>query len=286
MRSVEEYVAPRSDYYIHMPSRQARETFLYPLQCGHFVYLPGYSLTRESFDSFLLMYVHSGALALTFEGRTRPVTAGSFVLLDCYKLHAYSTDAGWESTWCHFDGPSARGYYEAVAAHLGNVFTLADGYPALWTLDRMLSVFRRGGPVREPLMAKYLTDLLTHFLVSAPAAPGDAGCGRMAEEITAYITEHFAEPLTVEDLAARANMSLYHFIRVFKRETGFTPHEYLLNTRIAAARYLLKNTRLPVKSVCYYTGFSAESVFCGAFKRAAGMTPAQYRALENGPATG
>ena len=48
----------------------------------------------------------------------------------------------------------------------------------------------------------------------------------MAEEIIAYINEHFAEKFSVEELAAQAGLSQYHFIRVFKKETGFTPHEY------------------------------------------------------------
>ena len=81
-------------------------------------------------------------------------------------------------------------------------------------------------------------------------------------------------------LAEQAGLSQYHFIRTFKKETGFTPHEYLVNTRLATARYLLKNTRLPVKDICFNTGFSCESVFCSAFKQHQGMTPAQYRALE------
>ena len=57
MKSCEDLVAPASDYFIYSPSRMAQEMLLYPLQCGLFSYLPGYSLTRESFDSFLLMYI-------------------------------------------------------------------------------------------------------------------------------------------------------------------------------------------------------------------------------------
>lgn len=73
MKSIEEFVAPQSDYFIYTPSKQAMEMFLYPMQCGTFIYLPGYSLTRDSFDSFLLMYIQKGELSLTFEGHTRRV---------------------------------------------------------------------------------------------------------------------------------------------------------------------------------------------------------------------
>ena len=68
-----------------------------------------------------------------------------------------------------------------------------------------------------------------------------------------------------------------HFLRVFKRETGFTPHEYVINTRLSNARYLLRNTAMSVKDICFSCGFSSESAFCITFKKRAKMTPAQYR---------
>lgn len=280
MKSHEELVSPSSDYFIYSPSKQALDMFLYPMQCGSFSYLPGYSLTRDSFDSFLLMYVQKGELSLTFEGNTRLVTAGSFILLDCYKLHSYSTTKGWECLWCHFDGITARAYYNSVVSRLGNVFSMPDTTPVLTKLTAILKIFSSGSPVREPLLSKYLTDILTEFLLYTPTSIHTRSYTNITEEIITYINEHFRENISLEDLASHAGLSQYHFIRIFKKETGFTPHEYIINTRIATAKYLLKNSRLSVKDICFTTGFSCESVFCSAFKRHQGMTPAQYRALE------
>ena len=280
MKSVEEYVAPESYYFIYAPSKQALDMFLFPMQCGVFTYLPGYNLTRESFDSFLLMYIQKGELSLTFEGHTRCVKAGSFVFLDCYKLHSYSTTKGWECIWCQFDGITARAYYSSIVSQLGNVFALSDAYPALGKLTAILNTFCSGDSVREPLLSKYLTDILTEFLLYTPANVHSRNYMNMAEEIITYINEHFTEDISVEELAKKAGLSQYHFIRTFKKETGFTPHEYIVNTRIFTAKYLLKNSRLSVKDVCFATGFSCESVFCGAFKRHLGLTPVQYRNLK------
>lgn len=280
MKSCEEFVAPESDYFIYSPSKPALDMFLYPLQCGFFSYLPGYSLSRESFDSFLLMYIQKGALTLTFEGRTQRVSAGQFVLLDCYRFHSYSTGQGWECLWCHFDGITARAYYNNIVSRLGNVFSMPDPHPVQRRLTSILKTFYEGALVREPLLSKYLTDILTEFLLYTPMNISARNYAGMAEEIITYINEHFREDITVEELSSRAGLSLYHFIRSFKKETGLTPHEYIVNTRIATAKYLLKNSRLPVKDICYAAGFSSESVFCSAFKRHQGMTPAQYRALE------
>lgn len=282
MKSCEECVSSDSEYFIYSPSRMAMDMFLYPLQCGIFSYLPGYTLTRESFGSFLLMYIQKGELSLTYEGSSRRVTSGQFVLLDCYKLHSYSTDKGCECLWCHFNGVTARTYYSYITSRLGNVFSIPDTYRVLNKMTAILNTFFKGALVREPLLSKYLTDIMTEFLLYTPSNKQNGSSDNIAEEIITYINEHFREDISVEDLASQAGLSQYHFIRTFKKETGFTPHEYLVNTRIATAKYLLKNTRLSVKDICFTTGFSCESVFCSAFKRRQGMTPVQYRTSDPG----
>lgn len=160
---------------------------------------------------------------------------------------------------------------------MGNVFTMPDPYPALSKLTSVLKTFCTGAVVREPLLSKYLNDVLTEFMLYLPSKANAINYVSIAEEIITYINEHFAENINVTELAARAGLSHFHFIRTFKKETGFTPHEYILNTRMATAQYLLKNTKLSIKDVCYNTGFSCESVFCSAFKQRFGMTPTQYR---------
>ena len=99
----------------------------------------------------------------------------------------------------------------------------------------------------------------------------------MSERVISYIGEHFAEDISIDELAQVAGLSQYHFIRSFRKETGFTPHEYLINIRINTAKYLLKNSQLSIKDICYQAGFSCESVFCSTFKRQLKMTPTEYR---------
>lgn len=279
MQSQERHISPDSQYFVYSPSKNAREMFLYPLQCGRFFYDPGYELTRESFDSFLLMYVEKGSFELEAGSPpARTVSAGQFAIIDCYARHAYLTRTGWICLWCHFDGITARHWYENITQRLGNVFSLSDPQPVIRKLSAIYETFSAGGVVREPLLSKYLTDILTAILLYTPSdAAADAQLSAV-ETAATYISEHFAEKLTVEGLAAMAGFSEYHFIRIFKRQTGFTPYEYLMNTRMSNARYLLKNTALPVKEICFSTGFSGESSFCSAFRRIEGMTPAQYRA--------
>ena len=280
MKSQEKFISAESEYFVYSPSKTALDVFLYPLQCGRFLYEPGYFLKRDSYDSFLLMYIQKGELDLEIKGRKYHVRSNSFILLDCYESHAYSTAVGWECLWCHFDGVTARDYYGIVTSHLGNIFTMSDPYPVLSKLASLYNVFHSGTVVREPLLSKYLNDIMTDFMLYLPNKNNSNNYSSVAERIITYISEHFAEDISVPDLAAKVGLSHYYFIRAFKSETGFTPHEYILNTRIATAQYLLKNTKLTIKDICYQTGFSCESIFCSTFKRRLGISPSQYRKFE------
>lgn len=281
MKSCEEHVGKNSDYYVYTPSKTAYELFLYPMQCGHFIYEAGYYLSRSSFDSFLLVYVEKGSMMLELPDKHFQINAGQFFLLDCYQSHTYFTDTGCECMWCHYDGSLARPYYQNVVAHLGNVFSLMNSYPAQQKLNTIYTTFQTGGPVREALMSKYFVDIMTLFLLDTPHTTGYLHYATMSENIISYINEHFAENISVDTLAGLAGLSQYHFIRTFKKETGFTPHKYILNSRISAAKYLLKNTNLCVKDICFQTGFSCESVFCSAFKKEQGLSPTEYRFISS-----
>lgn len=278
LKSYEKFVSiNHSDYFVSLPSTVAQSTFFYPLCMGHFLYEPGYSLRRDAYDSFLLMYVQNGELTLEYDTQKERVKAGSFVLLDCYKLHAYYSDTGWESLWLHFDGPVARGYYDLIVSQFGHVFSLSNPYSVLNKLERLYQTFRNGEIIKEASLSKIITDILTALLSSAVSVSDTANHADVMEEMISYIHEHFAENISVPVLANRASMSQYHFIRVFKQKTSFTPHEYIRNIRLSTAKYLLKTSPLSVKDICFRTGFSCESVFCTAFKKKTGMTPEKYR---------
>lgn len=280
LKSCENLVDSESEYFVYSPSKSAQNMFFYSLQCGHFIYKPGYHLRRESYDSFLLMYLQKGSMVLELEGETIPIYTNQFVLLDCYRLHAYHTIHGAECLWCHFDGITARAWYQAIVSRLSNVFSIADSYPTVRNLSFLYEMFRSGIPTREVLVSKYITDILTSFLLYTPKKSTAQPYLTMSEYVTCYISEHFCEEIPICRLAELAGLSQYHFIRTFKKETGFTPHEYLINTRMIHAKYLLKNSSLSIKDICFHTGFSCESVFCTAFKRHQGMTPLEYRSLE------
>lgn len=86
------------------------------------------------------------------------------------------------------------------------------------------------------------------------------------------------EELPLEELAAAAYLSPFHFSRLFKKLTGASPHAYLATLRAERARRLLAETDLTITEVAARVGYSSSSHFTKAFRQATGLTPRAFRA--------
>jgi transcriptional regulator GlxA family with amidase domain len=98
-------------------------------------------------------------------------------------------------------------------------------------------------------------------------------------ELQIWIAEHLGTRLSVEELADRMAMSVRNFERVFTREVGTTPSQYVLQTRVEAARRQLERTDRGLKHVASAAGFGSVDVMRRAFVRLLGITPRRYREL-------
>jgi transcriptional regulator GlxA family with amidase domain len=83
--------------------------------------------------------------------------------------------------------------------------------------------------------------------------------------------------ITTKQLADSANLSIDHFSRLFKKETGMSPHQYLKEVRLSVARAFLESSELSVKELSTRSGFKDQSHFVRDFKKAYGLSPMQYR---------
>jgi AraC-like DNA-binding protein len=92
-----------------------------------------------------------------------------------------------------------------------------------------------------------------------------------------HLDRHFAEPLDLEQLAAVAALSKYHFHRLFTATYGCTPAERLARRRIERAQDLLRATDLTVTEVCMAVGYASLGSFSTTFRRITGETPSAYQ---------
>ncbi len=96
-----------------------------------------------------------------------------------------------------------------------------------------------------------------------------------------FIECHYCEQISLQDIAAAACLSPYHFCRLFKRWLGVSCMKYLTNVRIGKAKQLLQNTSQSITEICFDIGFNDLTHFERVFKMQVGLTPSAYR-KENG----
>jgi AraC family transcriptional regulator len=94
-----------------------------------------------------------------------------------------------------------------------------------------------------------------------------------------FIEEHFAENLTLRELAAEAHLSEFHFLRLFREATGLSPHRYVTYRRVQEAQAQLGLNRSSLVEIALEAGFGSQGNFIRVFRKATGLTPGQYRKL-------
>jgi AraC family transcriptional regulator len=109
---------------------------------------------------------------------------------------------------------------------------------------------------------------------------------RRIARATDLLHSAYANGVDLTELAQSANMSKYHFLRLFKLVHGLTPHTYLQRKRIAVAVRLLESTSITVREVAVKVGFADDSTLVRQMRRWTCRTPGQVRAaVLNPPAT-
>ncbi|MDD2422126.1 MAG: AraC family transcriptional regulator [Heliobacteriaceae bacterium] len=170
---------------------------------------------------------------------------------------------------------------------LDGVWFRNEGIPFNQTLQNLIHLFvtefkqRQAGHgfILQSLSYQIAVLLLRQLKSNLPLYPA----GRQYNEkeninrAISFLRELYNKNYSLEQLAGVANLSPYHFIRVFKAQTGMTPYEYLLTIKLEKARELLDRQDTTITEVCLACGFNNLSHFSTVFKRKFGISPSGYR---------
>jgi transcriptional regulator GlxA family with amidase domain len=97
--------------------------------------------------------------------------------------------------------------------------------------------------------------------------------------VRVFIEAHLERTIALSELAGIARLSIGHFARAFRQSEGVSPHDYLMQRRVARAQDLLCSTDLPLSEIAIASGFADQSHFSRRFKECLGITPSRYRWL-------
>ena len=274
MKLNERGVLPESDIYIYNSSLIKKDYFYQMLCIGHYFCCHTYSVKPNTLDSYLLLYVADGSLyTIDGKGEHNVMKAGQLAILNCYERPSYGTTDKVEFYWIHFDSHDISQLYDAMETRS---VTVMDRNYVRSCFSRITDTFRSGGQPSEALVNKYITNILTEFFESGS---GDSivASSHKFEAVCNYINANLDRKISNEELSGMVNMSPFHFIRTFKKEIGFTPHEFIQRSRINSARFFLQATNMSLTDITYRCGFANEAAFSNSFKAFTGMTPLQCR---------
>jgi AraC family transcriptional regulator len=162
---------------------------------------------------------------------------------------------------------------------------LAESDPVLASLAALLrQELYRGTSNWTGLFAAGAAQMLGARLLERyavwPAGDSTTGTGLSRGQIRHvidYIDAHLTARVSIDDLAAAAGVSPYHFARMFKRSKGITPHQFVASAKYDLAKRLLLEKRWSIKRIAHHLGFASAAHFSTAFKSRVGCSPVDYR---------
>ncbi|MBS0565948.1 MAG: helix-turn-helix transcriptional regulator [Proteobacteria bacterium] len=230
-------------------------------------------------------YVRRGSFGYRCRGAEHELVAGSFLL----------GRAGDEFVCTHEHHPCGD---ECLSFHLApNLFDALACADGLWQSRGLpplaeLAVFAElaqacidgfGDQALDEIgliVASRLVDLLRgQGRRQAAASPRDR---RRAVEVALWIDANAHAPIDLDAAARKAELSAFHFLRVFTQALGVTPHQYLVRARLRRAARLLGDADHAVTDIAFECGFADLSNFVRTFRRAAGVSPRAFRQLRRG----
>ncbi|HVP61432.1 MAG TPA: AraC family transcriptional regulator [Myxococcaceae bacterium] len=242
---------------------------------------PGDAAPPEVHRSFVLAYVRTGSFGVRTERGAHQLVPGGFMTGAPGEVYACSHDHGRGDTCLSFHlSPAlvdALGGERAAEWHAGGLVP----EPELGMLAALGLAAAEGGTDVSLEEAALL--LVERFLARGGAsrrawAPRVVD-RRRAVETALWVEAHADEPVQLAALSRRAGLSAFHFLRVFTRVLGVTPHQYLVAARLRRAARLLADPSRPVTEVAFEVGFGDLSHFVRTFRRAAGVSPGRFRRL-------
>lgn len=243
-----------------------------------------YFTKRTDYNSLLLSYTYSGEGGLIYNDQTYTLKEGQAFIIDCRAPHEYfATAENWEHIDIHIWGENADSLYQHFASQ--NIVQISYARASFdFLAEKLLDSCITFSNHRNLFISNALTNLLCTLLEHAERE-SNASIPDTYKYVIHYIESNYVNPLSLDSLSSFANLSKYHFAREFKKYTGFTPNDYLLELRIRHACILLLNSNLSIEQISDEVGIHNMSNFIKQFKKRIGLTPSAFRNSKNGDFT-
>jgi AraC-like DNA-binding protein len=249
---------------------------------------PGDKPFAEAHRCHSISYVRKGSFGLRCRGKFQELVAGSVLIghpgdeYTCTHEHVCGDEC-----LSFFLGPelveaigdSSANWQIGSAPPLGELMVLGELAQAAANGNSDIGLDEIG-----QMLASRFVDMVSGK--PRKAGPDAARDRRRAVETALWIDANSHRDIDLEDAAAQAGISPFHFLRLFTGVLGVTPHQYLLRSRLRHAARRLAHDDSPITDIAYDVGFGDLSNFVRTFHRAAGASPLRFRQASKGTLKG
>lgn len=262
----------KKEQYMRVPTEIAKDLYFYVEWAGKLECKNDFYIRRNRLNSYLLLYTTGGSGTLHYEKSTYRITKGNVVLLDCNVDQEYFTEsAPWTFQYIHFCGNLSDRYCRLIH-QLYHAPVFISNIPDLGKLfDRVIA--GTASAADEVTVSDHLYRLLAALIAHCEDKQQSFRAGKAMD----YISDNYMENIDVQTIADACGFSRSYFSVQFKDATGLSPHEYLVQCRISAAKQMLTNTTTSISRIADACGFASSSAFIRAFKKQVGLSPLAYK---------
>lgn len=269
-------VSPGSEFFIASEECQDTDIFNYLVMCGQYHCTDGYVINRLFYDCLFIAYIDQGAMDIDYEGSHYTAIAGDVVFMDLKDPHCYGAAGSLDFSWLHIKGNICDKIYEHYRNKSNIIIQDYTCKDIKNNIRFILSSFKTG----QPLSKTDLSAAIYKTLISSLSAENNSTASRSTRMVTVaieYMKYNLSNKISLVDIAASVHMSKYHFIRIFKNNTGYSPYEYLQKLRMDTAKHLLQTTNKTIGEISSAVGYQSEMGFTSAFSEKVGISPGRYR---------
>lgn len=260
----------------------------FPVEMGHKEYYePGPILKKHWHEEIMIFYIEKGNAIIHCNSQSIPVHSGDLVVTNYNDVH-YQENCCTHLVESYImfnltfllnskdDVCQTKYIRPLLQNHLRFQNKIENDSELVEQLMILINEYERKEPGYELLIKAGLYHVLAMLFRSYAIPVTDKIKNRpqyQLQSVIKYVDEHYDQKITLQDLAAMANISPPHLCRLFKSITGMPPIAYINYLRINAAEKLLQESHLSVNEVALYVGFNDSNYFSRLFKKYKNITP-------------
>ena len=240
-----------------------------------------YKIDRKNSNIYCFEYIIKGEGTIKVNGQEFTAMKGDIYILPKGCDHLYFSDDKnpWTKIWFNIKGPLVDNLMQAYK--LNNIY-LIKNLDLKELFYKMFSAAKETNKDIEEIFQK--ASIIFHEILlkiySKVEIPKTIN-NETALQLKQYINNHIESNLSIKTLSNYVFRSPSQTIRIFKKEYGVTPYDYLLSVKIETAKLLLINTNIPIKQIALKLKFADEHYFSNYFKSKTGYAPISFRKNKN-----